>query len=164
MRKEKAQNSPEARLHHENSRREKSTANERAEQWGLTYIPAGARGENNGVNENLNNKFGNTEVEPSGREVGEKRKRFFHWDRIHSVNLTTELGNHKKDLSRSISCETGVGDELLTPQTDFAPIPSGHICGHTGFSSIMQNQVTVHLGHQILSGNLKPIYFFLSSI
>ena len=31
-------------------------------------------------------------------------------------------------------------------------------------SSIMQNQVTVNLGHQILSGNLRSISFFPSSI
>lgn len=66
-----------------------------------TYIAAGTIGDNNDVNENLNNKLGNTETELTGS-----------WGKrgndtstgINSVNLTTGLGNHKKDLSRSISC------------------------------------------------------------
>lgn len=66
-----------------------------------TYIPAGEIGDNNGVNENLNNKFGNKEMELSGylRRRGNDAS-----VGINPVTPTTGLGNHKNDLSRSISC------------------------------------------------------------
>lgn len=66
-----------------------------------THIPAGETGDNNGVHENLNNKFGNTEMELS-RYLGRKGSNVSIG--INSVNPATGLGNHKKDLCRSISC------------------------------------------------------------
>ena len=75
---------------------------------------------------------------------------------IHSANLSIGLRNHREDLpDQSAVRRAGHWLRQTLAHLLLATSP-----GHTWFSSIMQNQVTVNLGHQILSGNLDPSTFF----